>query len=45
MSTLLLQKEEAGLRAAVMQDGRLYAYRAQQDAAAVREGQIYPSRV
>ena len=25
MSTLLLQKEEAGLRAAVMQDGRLYA--------------------
>ena len=45
MSTLLLQKEEAGLRAAVMQDGRLYAYRAQQDAAAVREGQIYLSVV
>ena len=45
MSTLLLQKEEVGLRAAVMQDGRLYAYRAQQDAAAVREGQIYLSVV
>lgn len=28
-----------------MQDGRLYAYRAQQDAAAVREGQIYLSVV
>lgn len=45
MSTLLLQKEEAGLRAAVMRDGRLYAYRAQQDVSAIREGQIYLSVV
>lgn len=41
MSILLLQKESDGLRAAVMQDGRLYAYRACKNAAAIHEGQIY----
>ncbi len=45
MSILLLQKEDAGLRAAVMRDGKLYAYRSQQDAAAIHEGQIYLSVV
>lgn len=41
MSILLLQQEADGLRAAVMQDGKLYAYHACKNAAAIHEGQIY----
>ncbi len=41
MSILLVQKDAQGVRAAVMQDGHLYAYRGAQGAAALHEEQIF----
>ena len=41
MSILVVQKDTSGLRAAVMQDNRLYAYRGQQGGGGICEEQIY----
>lgn len=41
MSILLIQKEANGIRAAVMQDNRLYAYRSSESGGGICEDQIY----
>lgn len=41
MSILLIQKEATGVRAAVMQDNRLYAYRSSESGGGICEEQIY----
>lgn len=45
MSILLIQKETNGVRAAVMQDNRLYAYRSLESGGGICEDQIYLSVV
>ena len=41
MSILLIEKNTSGLRAAVMKDNRLYAYRSSESGGGICEDQIY----